>query len=130
MNCWWGINLRQKWIDLGCLILWVLVAVFIAVSIYFGLTVASFVGVLAGSLRVMAWGLNEYNNQTAAIKRLRDIYSFADEFRGDSLPSATEIRGVQDAVFDNRQSALPIPDWFYKRYRTRQEREAGGVSES
>ncbi len=130
INCWWEIDLRKKWIDFGCMVFCGFGTILLLLAVSTDLTVAQFVGILAASIRVITWGLNEYNNQTAAINRLRDIHSFAEGVRADQLPSEREIRGVQDAVFDHRRSAPPVPDWFYEWHRRRQESEAGGVGDS
>lgn len=129
-NCWWEINLRRKWVGLGRMVFWGLLAVLLLLSASTGLTVAKLVGILASNIRVVAWGLNERDDQAAAIERLVGIHSLVSGFRADRLPSAAEIRGIQDAVFDHRRVAPPIPDWFYGWHRYAQEVEASGGLDS
>lgn len=127
MNCWWNINLREKWISLWNGVFWALLVVIVLLSVLTELTVAKCVVILASSIRLIAWVLNEYDSQKEAIKQLHDLHSFADGFRGGQIPSEREIRGVQDAVFDHRRSVPPIPDWFYKWHRRWLEMEVSGA---
>ena len=129
-NCWWDVNLRQKWIGLVRTLLWGLLAVLLLLSASTGITVAKLVAILASNIRVVAWGLNERDNHAAAIERLVGIHSFLSSFRAEQPPSPTDIRSVQDAVFDHRRSTPPIPDWFYWWHRHNQEREADGGLDS
>lgn len=125
-NCWWDVTLREKWIGFLRTLFWALLAVLVLLSASTGITVAKLTAVFASNIRVIAWGLNECDNQAAAIGRLHAIHSFISSFRVEQPPSAVEIRGVQDAVFDHRRSTPPVPDWFYWWHRRVQEREAGG----
>lgn len=127
-NCWWDVNLRRKWIGFVSTILCGLFVLLVVVSAATGLTVAKVVAILASNIRVIAWGLKERDNQALAIERLTCIHSFVSSFGVEQPPSAADVRGVQDAVFDHRRSTAPIPDWFYWWHREVQEGEArGGV---
>ncbi len=128
-NCWWDVSLRRKWRSFLWTVLWGLFVLLIVVSAATGLTVAKVVAILASNIRVMAWGLSERDKQASAIERVADIHSFVSSFGAEQPPSAADVRGVQDAVFDHRRSTPPLPDWFYWWHRETQEREAGGGSD-
>ena len=129
-NCWWDVNLRKKWNGLLRTLFWVLLVVLVLLSASTGVTVAQLTAVFASNIRVIAWGYSERDNQNSAIERLTGIHSFTSSFSAEHPPSIVEIRGVQDAVFDHRRSAPPLPDWFYWWHRRVQEEEAGGEVQS
>ena len=129
-NCWWDVNLRKKWIAVVRTFLWGFFAVVLLLSAITGITVAKLLAILASNIRVIAWGLNERDNQAAAIERLVGIHAFVSSFRAEQAPSPADIRRIQDAVFDHRRSTPPIADWFYWRHRHNQEQEAGGSLDS
>lgn len=129
-NCWWDVNLRKKWAGFVWTVLCALFVVLVVISVATELTVAKVIAILASNIRVIAWGLNERDNQASAIQRLAGVHSFVSDFGPERPPLASDIRGVQDAVFDHRRLTPPIPDWFYWWHRDAQEKEAGGSSGS
>ena len=123
-NFWWDADLRERWLSCVTWFFSALFASLIALAVYTGLTVAELVAIMISGIRVLAWGQSEYYSQTSAIKRLRKVHSFISDFCEDRLPSAADIRGVQDVAFEHRCSALPVPDWFYQRHRDTHEMQA------
>lgn len=125
-NFWWDADLREQWVKCVSWTFYILFALLIVLAVLTGLTVAELVAVMVSGIRVLAWVLNECYSQTSAIRRLRGVHSFISDFREDRLPSAADIRGVQDVAFEHRCSAPPVPDWFYRHHRNTHETQARG----
>ena len=124
MNCWWDVNLRSRWSNLLEVSFWIFAGLVICLSILTGITVAKFIAIIASNIRVLAWGLGEIKNQDNAIERIDRIHRYLSRFSDENLPSPSDIRSIQDEIFEHRRSNPPVPDWFYWRKRDSQEQEA------
>ena len=124
MNCWWDVNLRSRWSNLLEVSFWIFAGLVICLSILTGITVAKFIAIIASNIRVLAWGLGEIKNQDNAIERIDRIHRYLSRFSDENLPSPSDIRSIQDEIFEHRRSNPPVPDWFYWRKRDGQEQEA------
>ena len=97
-------------------------ALFLAVVT--GITVAKLVAIVASNIRVLAWGLDEINNQAEASRRIGGIHRHLSNLFGQNHILPFDIRIVQDEIFEHRRSNPPVPDWFYWWKRDSQELEA------
>ena len=128
MNCWWDVNLRYKWSATLEFAFWSFSVSLLLLSVLTGTTVAKVVAIGASNIRVLAWGLGERHDQKEAIRRVNGIHNFLSNFPDDKPPSLSDIRSVQDEIFEHRRSNPPVPEWFYSWKRESQEREAAGKS--
>ena len=124
MNCWWDVSLRRKWKTCLIVVFWCFVPLTVLVSIVTGLTVAKLIALVASNLRVLAWGISEIREQSASIERINGIHCYLSSFSSEKPILPSDIRCVQDEIFEHRCSSPPIPDWFYWWERDDQELEA------
>ena len=124
INCWWDVNLRSRWSNLLQVIFWIFAGLVICLSVLTGITVAKFIAIIASNIRVLAWGLGEIKNQDEEIERIDRIHRYLSRFSDENSPSPSDIRSIQDEIFEHRRSNPPVPDWFYWRKRDSQEKEA------
>ncbi len=124
MNCWWDVNLRRKWKTGLIVVSWCFVMLTVLVSAVTGLTVVELIALVASNLRVLAWGINEFREQSTTIEHIDGIHRYLSSFSGEKPISPSEIRHVQDEIFEHRCSNPPVPDWFYWREQDGQELEA------
>ena len=126
MNCWWDLNLRQEWRSSLKFVFWSFLALLLLLSVVTGITVATLVAIVASNIRILAWGLAENHDQNEAVWRVSRIHRFLSTFSEDNPPSSSDVRSVQDEIFEHRRSNPKVPDWFYWWKREHKEREAGG----
>ena len=126
-NFEWDADLRKRWVAIVTVVFCLLVVILVVLAATAGFTVARVLAILASSIRFLAWGLDECLAQGSAIKRANEIYSAMFKPYGETAWSITDVRGIQDSLYEHRRSAPPIPDLFYWMNRERQEREAGGA---
>ena len=134
MNCWWDVNLRQKWTVALKIAFWIFAVLIVSLSTATGITLAKFIVLAASGILILSWGISETQAQIDAIKRMERLHRYLSELLDAGPPNSWVIRGIQDEIFDHRRSNHPVPDWFYWRSREHQESEAaetqnkGGVS--
>lgn len=126
-NCWWDVNLRRRYIGFVRTLFWGFALVLILLSVSTGLTVSKVLAMLACSIRLIAWGLNESDTHAAAAERVAGIHYLLSRFPDNQPPSPVDSRHIQDAIFEHRSSTPPVPDWFYWWHRKSQEQEAGAA---
>ena len=68
INCWWDVNLRNRWQTLLKVSFWTFVITAILLAIVTGITVAKFIALVAAAIRILAWGIAELKSQQSAIK--------------------------------------------------------------
>ena len=124
MNCWWDLNLRRNWIKMLYITIGIFIFLFFGFSILTGITVAKLFAIIALNIRLIAWVLDECKNQSKAIKRIDMIHRHLSNFGDLRRPSLSDIRNIQDQIFEHRCSNIPVPGWFYRRRRDHQELEA------
>lgn len=123
INCWWDVRLRGTWrfVLYACFGLLFLLALIL--SIITGITVDKLIAIAASFIRVFAWGIAEVVNQEEASRNIDRIHRYLSclAIQENVLPS--DIRSVQDEIFEHRRSNSPVPDWFYELRRNAQEGE-------
>ena len=124
MNCWWDVTLRRRWTLVLKIAFWSIVILGIFLAIATEITVAKFGALAASIIRILAWGIGEIKGQNAAIKRIEGIHGYVSKLLSKTPLNSSDIRGVQDEIFEHRRSSPPVPDWFYWRGRDAQELEA------
>ncbi|MCY3790689.1 MAG: S-4TM family putative pore-forming effector [Gemmatimonadetes bacterium] len=124
MNSWWDVNLRRSWSKVLKVSFWIFAVSVLCLSVLTGITVAKLIAIIASNIRVLAWGLGEIKNQDEAIERVDRIHRYLSRFSDENSPSPSDIRSIQDEIFEHRRSNPPVPDWFYWRKRDSQEQEA------
>ncbi len=125
MNCWWDVQLRRKWKTFLRIAFWCFVSLTLLVSVVTGLTVAKLIALAASNLRVLAWGINELREQSAAIDHINGLHRYLSSFTSEEPISSSVSRYIQDEIFEHRRSNPPVPNWFYRLNRDSQELEAG-----
>ena len=128
INCWWDVSLRQKWIRILKVLSWIFAVLVLILCVITGITVGKLIAIIATNIRVVAWIRGEIKDQAAAIERVDRIHGVISGFTAEKPPSPSDIRSIQDEIFEHRRSNSPVPDWFYWRDRERQENEAGTSS--
>ena len=124
MNCWWDVNLRSRWSKVLKVSFWIFAFLALCLSVLTEITVAKLVAIIASNIRALAWGLGEIKDQAEAIKRIGRIHHYLSRFSDENSPSPSDIRSIQDEIFEHRRLNPPVPDWFYWRKRDSQEQEA------
>ena len=124
MSCWWDVSLRRQWSTVLRVVLWVFTALVLCLSVTTGITVAKLVAILASNIRILAWGLGEISDQAEVLRHIEGIHRYLSCLSTEKQVSATDIRSLQDEIFEHRRSNPPVPDWFYWWQRDCQELEA------
>ena len=124
ISCWWDVNLRRQWSTVLKVTLGIFAVLVLTLSFVTGITVAKFVTLIASNMRVLAWGLGELNGQAEAISRIEGIHRYLSDLSKKRQISPSDIRSIQDEIFEIRRSNPPVPDWFYRWKRDDQELEA------
>ena len=124
INCWWDVSLRRRWSKVLKVGFWIFAVLVLFLSVLTEITVAKLIAIIASNIRILAWGLGEINSQTEEIERIDRIHRHLSSFTDGTSPSPSEIRSIQDEIFEHRRSNPPVPDWFYWRKRDGQEQEA------
>ena len=124
MNCWWDVNLRCGWSKVLKVSFWIFAVSVLCLSVVTGITVAKLAAIIASNIRILAWGRSEIKEQAEAIERIDGIHRYLSNFSDKKPPSPSDIRKIQDEIFEHRRSNPPVPDRFYWRKRDSQEREA------
>lgn len=125
INCWWDVSLRRKWKTFLRVIVWSFVAATILVAIVTGITVAELTALAASNFRLLAWGSSEIGEQSAAIDQIDGIHRYVSSLSSEERISPTVCRQIQDEIFEHRCFNPPVPNWFYRLNRDKQELEAG-----
>ena len=125
-NVWWDANLRRKWTFFLTVVFWIIVILTIGLAIMTGLTVAKLVAIIASNVRVLAWGLTEFEEQNETIQRIEGIHRHLSNLSNRNNLSLGDIRSVQDEIFEHRRTGPLVPDFFYSWNRDDQESEAAG----
>ncbi len=126
MNCWWDVNLRCGWSRVLKVSFWIFAVSVLCLSVVTGITVAKLAAIIASNIRILAWVRGEIKEQAEAIERIGEIHRYLSNFSDEKPPSPSEIRKIQDEIFEHRRSNPPVPDRFYWWKRDSQEREAAG----
>lgn len=124
ISCWWDVSLRRQWrtvLFVTCCIFALLVLI---LSFATGITVAKLVTIIASNMRVLAWGRGEIIGQDEAISRIKGIHRYLSDLSRKRQASPSDIRSIQDEIFEFRRSNPPVPEWFYWWKRDDQELEA------
>ena len=124
INCWWDLDLRRNWINMLYVIIGIFSFLIFGLSIWTGITVVKLFAIIASGIRLIAWVLDECRNQNKAIKHIDMIHRHLSSFSDQSHPSLSDLRSIQDQIFEHRCSNIPVPGWFYRRRRDDQELEA------
>jgi len=124
MNCWWDVNLRNRWLTVLAVSFWAFVVIAILLAVLTGITVAKFVALIASAIRILAWGIAELKGQQSAIKNIQGLHEMLDKEDDLSSITSAKIRCFQDEIFEHRRTNPPVPEWFFWLNRGRQEAEA------
>ncbi len=123
MNCWWDVNLRRTWRNVIYVLYGTLVALALVLGIGTGITVGKFIAIAASFIRVLAWGIAEVMNQEETGRHVDRVHRYLSSLANQEEICPSDIRSVQDEIFEHRRSNSPVPDWLYKFRRDDQERE-------
>ena len=124
MNCWWDVSLRRTWRNVLYALYATLLALALVLGIGTGITVGKFIAIAASFIRVLAWGIAEVMNQEEAGQHVDRVHRYLSSLATQEEIFPSDIRSVQDEIFEHRRSNSPVPDWLYKLRRDDQEREA------
>lgn len=125
INCSWDVDLRRRWRIAVHVVLWAAIGAVVLISVVSGITVATLGAVAAASIRAMAWGLDETREQSAAVSRIERIQEYLGDVSSGKLGHcASEVRSIQDEIYEHRRLSPPVPDWFYWTRRDSQEADA------
>ena len=122
MNRWWDLNLRLRWSTCITASTWGFVVVVLLLSVSTGLTVAKLVAIGASNIRVIAWARDEVRDRFLEIQQIHRIHGHLSSFTEVHLPSSSDIRSIQDEIYEHRRSKSPLPEWFYWLNKDRLER--------
>ncbi len=129
-NCWWNQKLREKYSSFLIFSTVTIFIVLLLIALVKGITLSGFImsvisPILPGG--VLVYKIHRDNRK--AIQNLNDMKSKLDSiierlkakeiYPDEKLQS--DIRCLQDMIFENRSASPLIPDKFYFRYRDRYE---------
>ncbi len=120
-SCWWDVNLRRQWSLILKVTWWVFFFLIIYLAMITGITVAKFVAIAASNIRVLSWVRAETREQAKATNHIEHIHRFLSDFCTEKPPSPSDVRNVQDEIFEHRRSNPPVPECLY--WLTRDDRE-------
>ncbi|WP_237332106.1 S-4TM family putative pore-forming effector, partial [Vibrio anguillarum] len=114
-NLSWDLAQRKSFVSLVNLITFSFVFISFSISIYYGLTLESFIL----SVVIPCWPLvnfcvvNNYEN-SESIRDKKGLATVIDAAIAESNPTRKTVRNVQDLIYLNRKNNALIFDWFYK----------------
>ena len=127
MNCWWDANLRRRWRNLLYWASGSFVVAAVILCLINGITVTSLVALVASSIGVLRWGVAEVIDQVEAGQQVNKLHKYLTSLSRQEQISPSEVRSVQDEIFELRRKGPLVPDWFYNFSRDNQESEATGT---
>ena len=127
INCWWDANLRRRWRNLLYWASGSFVVAAVILCIVNGITVTKLVALVASSIGVLRWGVAEIIDQMEAGQQANKLHKFLTGLSRQEQISPSEVRSVQDEIFELRRKGPLVPDWFYNFSRDDQESEATGT---
>ena len=127
MNCRWDVDLRKRWKTVLSVSFWAFVGISILLAVVTGITVAKFLALVASCLRILAWGIAEWKGQREAIKKVQGLHELLSESSDNSPMSSSNVRAIQDEIFEHRMKNPPIPEWLFWLNRNSQEAEAANL---
>jgi drug/metabolite transporter superfamily protein YnfA len=115
----WDWRLRRKfafWLIIG---LSTLIILGISIGIIKKLTLSGYlIGILIPSLSALIFGIKEiYENYVIANDKEELMRIINSKIEKETI-SQTELRQIQDYIYNLRIKQALIPDWFYEKYRT------------
>lgn len=88
-----------------------------------GITVAKLVAIAASNIRILAWVLAETKEQAKASNRIEQLHRILSSFCKEKPASPSDIRNIQNEIFEHRLTNPPVPEWLYRLTRVDRERE-------
>ena len=125
-NCVYDFSIRKKY-SAGMGILAVITfIVLLSTSAMTGLTLPKFiVNVIAPSIPIFMLAIRQYFANADSIDNLKSLKSLLEgailNASIDSTISGQSIRQIQDKIYNNRTLSPLLPDWVFKRYRSKLE---------
>lgn len=125
-NCWWSQEIREKYETTIKSIVTILFIILLLLGIYNGLTIGVFiVSVLSPLIPMFALSYRTLKNNSISIYNLRSakitIEGIIDSIKNQDSYSfsrfQSDVRCLQDIIYDNRKITILIPDFFYKYFR-------------
>lgn len=132
-NLAWDARLRRRWgwVLLTAVVVWVVLGLIIGYAA--SLTIPElFLRWYVPSLAALIYGIESYKNQyDIATERERVMGLVQAQVDNAKGPSSTDeharlvakAREIQDVVFVTRKQVARVPDWFYARFRERDEND-------
>lgn len=118
-NAVWGRRQHSKyaWALLSAAALWVLIGVGIAAA--HGSNLAEYlVVILLPSLPALLDAAEMAQNHLDAASRREILEDHLENLLRDGIDSATDLREIQDQIFNLRRNAPLVPEWFYRIVKT------------
>ena len=123
MNVVWDYDLRKKWNTAITYTSTAAAVILVATAAALGATLLEALVGVAMLLRIGAWVVVETRSQKRAIAQCVSIRKFLSDSGTSTQRSLHDVRLAQDMIFEHRRSSPTIPDWFYRVFRTPQERD-------
>jgi len=126
INFSWELSLRKKYISFLVSILVFYYAVFFLVTLALNIGLYEILKIISPSLPFLGYGVQTSLSLKAQAKAkdetLADIDNILEEYRlTRAIPNESKIRQIQDVIYIERSSTDKIPDWFYKRFKSKDE---------
>lgn len=131
-NLHWDKTLRKKYrLLIGLLALIFIALMVTAIGIHFSRTrdfCFNIFLLLVGSAAFIKYCYTVIIDKTDIIKEKEDLAAKIDalieEYRkSNRVPAKEDLSRIQTAIFISRKKSVKIPDWFYYRFRDKQEKE-------
>ena len=130
MNCWWDVNLRHRW----KILLWVVMGSCVFLALILGIltevVIAEFIAYVSSCIGVLGWGIAEIIHQEEVGQKINGLHRHLTELSDKEQVLMSELRSVQDEIYEHRRTGPLVPDWFYWFYRNEQEIEVAMTEET
>jgi len=122
-NCWWNSVLQEKYITILKNTTFLVFGILIVISVFndlsFSRVISSVVNPLIPMtvivLRIITNSNKSRKGLNGVKKKLENLFEQCGNIENEKVRS--EMRNLQDMIFDNRISTPLVPDYIYKKYR-------------
>lgn len=128
-NVWWDAKLRRRYANYALILFFILLFVLFLLGIVGGLTTENFILTIVNPLApALILTFRQYQEQKESATKLDNLFNNAESLFNELSQNNLNQQEIeeksyrlQNQIYENRRCNPPIPDWFYKLSRDKNE---------